>query len=96
MYRLFRTDSDPSLQLYELFPGYDNLDSDGNVIEAANNNGRPDKKVVPSESIDDLGSYEFTANNLPLFNGFQIKIIMTGTNTSYVPQIENLRAIATV
>jgi len=96
MYRLFRTDSDPSLQLYELFPGYDNLDADGNVIEAANNNGRPDKKVVPSESIDDLGSYEFTANNLPLFNGFQIKIIMTGTNTSYVPQIENLRAIATV
>jgi len=96
MYRLFRSDSDPSKQLYELFPGYDNLDENDEVIDPANNNGRPDKIVVPSTTITDLGSYEFTANNLPLFNGFQVKIIMTGTNTSYVPQIENLRVIATV
>lgn len=96
LYRLFRSDTDANSQLYELFPGYDNLDGNGEVINASNNNGRPDKLVLPSTNIGEFKSYEFTAKNLPLFNGFQIKIIMSGTNTTYTPLIRDLRVIASI
>ena len=32
LYRLFRTDTDETNQAYELFPGYKNLDANGNVV----------------------------------------------------------------
>lgn len=96
MYRLFRSDTDISTQLYELFPGYDNLDENGQIINPANNNGRPDRLVLPSSTIGQFKSYEFTAKNLPLFDGFQIKIIMNGTNTTFTPIIRDLRVIASI
>ena len=96
MYRLLRNDTPDSQQLYEFFPGYDNLDQKGDVIDSSKNNGRPDRFVQASNTLDDFGNYEFTAKNLALFNGFQIKIIMTGTNQSYVPLIRDLRVIASI
>jgi len=95
LYRLFRSDTPDEQQLYDLFPGYDNLDNSGNVIDASKNSGRPDKLVLPSINPNDYSSYEFNAKNLALFNGFQIKIIMSGTNQAFVPKIRDLRAIAT-
>lgn len=94
LYRLLRSDVPDNQQLFELFPGYDNLDSNFEVIDPANNSGLPDTFVAPSSSPSDLRSYEYTAKYLPLFNGFQIKIIMTGTNQAVVPRIKDLRAIA--
>lgn len=38
--------------------------------------------------------YEFTANNLPSFTYYTIKLILTSTNQSYVPKIKDVRAIA--
>lgn len=96
LYRLFRSDSDPTTQLWELFPGYDNLDENNEIITPANNNGRPDKNVIPAASPGEFASYEFTAKNLPLFNGFQIKILMSGTNTTFTPLIKDLRVIASI
>ena len=95
LYRLLRNDSPFSQQYYELFPGYDNLNN-GTVINPSNNNGKPDRYVSASTTPNDYGSYEFTAKNLALFNGFQIKIIMNGTNQAFVPAIRDLRVIATV
>jgi hypothetical protein len=95
-YRLFRLDSPSDQQVYELFPGFDNLDGNGNPINAENNSGRPDRNVLPSNTLDDFRNYEFTSNNLPLFNGFQVKIIMTGTNQAQVPLIRDNRVIATI
>jgi hypothetical protein len=96
LYRIIRPDgADISTALWDLFPGYDNLDINGNVINPANNNGRPDKLVTSSNSVIDFKSYEFTAAQLPQFTAFQVKIHMTGTNSSFVPQIKNLRIIAT-
>jgi hypothetical protein len=95
-YRIFRSDSPTSSQLWQLFPGYDNLDSNGQVINPSNNNGRPDKMVANSTSENNFNQYEFTASNLPQFNGFQIKIIMSGTNSSFVPKIKDFRAIASI
>lgn len=95
LYRLFRTDTDETNQSYELFPGFNNLDSNGNIVNSANNDGLPDKIVDFSNTDDDFRGYEYTAKNLPLFNGFQIKIIMNGTNLAKVPLIRDLRVIAT-
>ena len=96
MYRLLRNDTPDSQQLYEFFPGYDNLDENGDVINSSRNNGKSDRFVQPSNTLDGFGNYEFTGKNITPFNGFQIKIIMTGTNQSYVPLIRDLRAIATI
>jgi hypothetical protein len=96
LYRIFRNDSNFSNQLFELFPGYDNLDENGNVISESNKSGNPDKFIIASENEDDFKSYEFNTKNLPAFNGFQIKIVMTGTNQAYVPEIRDFRAIASI
>lgn len=96
MYRLLRNDTPDSQQLYDFFPGYDNLDENGNVISSSKNNGRSDRFVQASNTLNDFGNYEFTGKNITPFNGFQIKIIMTGTNQSYVPLIRDLRAIASI
>jgi hypothetical protein len=95
-YRIFRSDAPSEPQLWQLFPGYDNLDANLQVINSAKNNGRPDKNVTSSTSEDNFNSYEFTAANLPQFNGFQIKILMSGTNSAFVPKIRDFRVIATI
>ena len=96
MYRILRPDTPDNQQLYELFPGYNNIDDLGNTVDPKENSGLPDRFVASSSSQDDFKSYEYSAKNLPLFNGYQIKIIMTGTNQSIVPSIKDLRVIATV
>jgi hypothetical protein len=95
-YRIFRSDAPQQAQLWQLFPGYDNLDNNSQVIDFSKNNGRPDKKVANSTEDDNYNSYEFTAADLPQFNGFQIKILMSGTNSAFVPKIRDFRAIATI
>ena len=57
---------------------------------------KPDRNVLASTTENDYREYEFNAKNLPQFNAFQIKIIMTGTNYAYVPKIRDLRAIASI
>ena len=78
---------------FDLFPGFNNIDQFGNVINKTNNNGKPDDNVPPSvdESFKD---YEFTLENLSPFTRFQIKIDMVGTNQAQPPYIKDLRAIA--
>jgi len=95
LYRLFRSDATTE-PLWELFPGYTNLDANGQVINPSDNNGLPDKQVLSAASEDEFSSYEYTATSLPQFSGFQIKILMTGTNSSFVPRIKDLRAIASI
>ena len=41
-----------------------------------------------------LESINFTADNLPEFTGFTIKIVMSGTNQAQPPSIKELRSIA--
>jgi hypothetical protein len=96
LYSLFRPDSSEVEQSFELFPGYDNLTSTTSglsVVDPSLNNGKPDSFV--SSSLDNqFKEYEFTANNLGLFNGYVIKIVMSGTNQAYPPRIKELRTIA--
>ena len=96
MYRVFRIDAPPQYQLFELFPGFENLDNLGRVIDPAKSNGKPDRRILSSTTAADYKEYEFNVKNLPQFNGFQIKIVMSGTNFAYVPKIRDLRAIASI
>jgi hypothetical protein len=93
LYKIYRNDSPEENQVWELFPGYDNLDSNGLVVNSNNNNGRPDKNVAASLS-DEFKEYTFSINNLSEFTGFAIKLVATTTNQAIVPIIEDIRAIA--
>ena len=80
---------------FELFPGFDNLDQFGKIINKSNNNGKSDENVPSSVSFEfDFKDYEFSINELPPFTSFQIKIDMVGTNQAQPPLIKDLRAIA--
>ena len=99
LYQLFRTDSNGIETTYQLFPGYDNLkdttgDGFGNdVIDNTKNNGRADA-FVPASADGEFSEYQFTADNLEQFNGFRIKIVMSGTNEAFAPKFKDFRAIA--
>ena len=99
MYRLFKADSSEVEQAYVLFPGYDNMndtDQDGfgdTVVDASKNSGRADALVAPS-NIDEFNEYQFSIENLEQFTGYQIKLVMSGTNEARAPRFKDLRAIA--
>ena len=102
LYSLIRADSSEIEQAFELFPGFRNIttiNDDGfTVVDTSKNDGRPDSLVTPNSSVEfsnlDLKDYQFTADNLPEFIGFTIKIVMSGTDQSRPPRISDLRAIA--
>jgi phosphoribosyl-AMP cyclohydrolase len=97
MYRIFRPDrSDIVNTPWQLFPGYANLDINSNIIDETKNDGTSDKFKSASTSSTDFKSYEFTIPHLPQFTGYQIKIHMLGTNSSFVPKIRDLRVIASI
>ncbi len=99
LYRIFREDSFETSQNYELFPGYRNYQVDGQgikkVIDKSQNDGSADSKVefTSDESFRD---YEYSADDLPDFSAFSIKIVMAGKNQAIPPVVKQLRAIATV
>jgi hypothetical protein len=87
-------------KIYYPFPGYNNLDSNGNIIDLSQNSGLPNSR---SPKTDVLGftsdrlqyrDYEFTAENLPSFKIFSIKIIGTSTNQAHPPRLRDFRVIA--
>jgi len=86
--------------LYYPFPGYDNLDVNGNILDFANSSGLPNKRVpktdvLASESQNLIyKDYEFSIDNLPEFKYFSIKLVGTSTNQAYPPRIRDLRVIA--
>ena len=99
LYKLTRSDSSGVEQAFELFPGFDNLrDTDGDglgddVINSVNNSGRPDG-FVASSADGEFKEYQFSIDELEQFNGFQIKIVMSGTNEARAPRFKDLRVIA--
>jgi len=82
------------------FPGYGNFDIDGNIISNANSNGTSDVFIPKTDvytvepTLDLFREYTFTADRIPPFTSFRIKIVGTSTNQAIVPQFRNLRAVA--
>jgi hypothetical protein len=82
------------------FPGYNNLNTRGEIINFDDSNGLSDNLISKSNFIGftspelDYKEYTFTENQLPLFRSYRIKLILSSTNQVYVPRVRNLRVIA--
>jgi hypothetical protein len=93
LYRLKREDAADFDKVFELMPGFSNLDSDGDILNAKNNDGKTDKKT--SASLEGhFNEYEYTANNVPAFTAFQVKIVFNSTNSAEAPKLLDFRTIA--
>jgi len=81
------------------FPGWDNLNDRGEIINLEDCNGRSDSYVeliqaTVGEIADSFQDFTFTRDNLPSFKHFRIKLVMTSTSQSYPPSLRDLRVIA--
>jgi hypothetical protein len=83
------------------FPGFKNLNkATGAVIAAKDNNGQPDKFITPSNTYGfeagdlDYAEYSFTADDLPSYRTYRVKIVLTSTSQVYVPRMKDLRVMA--
>jgi hypothetical protein len=82
------------------FPGYNNINVNGSVVDIASSDGNPDIKVPKTDiytfeaNPSAFREYQFTIDGLESFKIFRIKLIATSENQSNVPIIKNLRAIA--
>ena len=81
------------------FPGYMNLNTKGDMLMPERSDGRSDIFVPPngSNGFDssqlDFTEITFTAKDLPKFNTYRIKIVLSGMNQVYCPRVKNLRVI---
>ena len=83
------------------FPGFKNLNkATGAVIAAKDNNGQPDKFITPSNTYGfeagelAYAEYVFTADDLPSYRTYRVKIVLTSTSQVYVPRMKDLRVMA--
>ena len=93
LYKIFREDG-PINPEFELFPGYNNIGNNSEVLDPRNSDGLPDRFVPINISDNEYSDYEFTIDNLPEYGAYQVKIIFTSTNQAVVPKIRDLRVIA--
>ena len=81
------------------FPGYKNIDNNGKIISLAESDGTSDKKVPFSDPSGFKASqliykeYTFTANDLPVFQNYRIKFVLTSNSQTYVPRVSDLRVL---
>ena len=61
---------------------------------AFNGDGTSDSAVTPA--LDDITfrEHKFSVSDLPAFTAFSLKVVMTGTISSYPPLIKDMRGIA--
>ena len=82
------------------FPGYANLDSEGQMISFENSDGSSDKFVNKSNDYGydaqdlDYIEYTFSGDQLPSFRYYRIKLVLTSTTQVHVPRIRRLRVMA--
>jgi hypothetical protein len=93
--------NDPSEEsIYIPFPGFNNLNNSGQIINNSLSDGTPDKKVPKTdvlsfESNENIfRDYEFSVDNLSSFRYFTIKLVGSSTNQAFPPRLKDLRVIA--
>ena len=86
--------------VYMPFPGYNNINDNGQIIDMADNDGRSDSFIFPSTNEEiltpsnEFKEYTFSISDLPSFKFYRIKFVMTSTSQSYPPRMRNLRVLA--
>ena len=94
------SDNQNSEPIFIPFPGYNNLNSKGEIINFEDSDGSSDKFISSSSALGfipqelEYREHTFTADQLPAFRSYRIKLVMTSTNQVYVPRVSNLRVIA--
>ena len=61
---------------------------------AFNSDGTTDSGVAPSENDFNFKEHKWSASSIPTFTAFQLKVVMTGTRSSYPPRLKDMRGIA--
>jgi hypothetical protein len=93
------SDTPNSVPQFIPFPGYLNLNEKGQILLPERSDGRSDIFTPPSgangfDSAElDFNELTFSADNLPKFNCYRIKIVLASMNQVYCPRINNLRVI---
>ena len=59
-----------------------------------NDDGTSDATVDPAKDDVTFKEHQFSASDLPEFTAFQLKVVLTGTNSSYPPILRDMRGIA--
>ena len=81
--------------MYKLVPAGYTGDTDDLNFEYFNTDGRPDNgAMVPQNDPFVFSDYEFTVNDAPAYDGFQLKIVLRNHNQPYIPRVKDLRIIA--
>ena len=97
----YSVSGDPGFEpIFTPFPGFANLNTRGDIISEADNNGTPNTFVAPS-LLEGFGydSFEFKehlfeVDRLPSFRSYRIKIVLASTSQVLVPKVRDLRVIA--
>ena len=74
------------------------MDTDGDgfgdtIVDDSLKTGKADAEVRASKTGEFL-EYQFSIDNLSPFSGYQIKIVMSGTDEANPPEFKDLRTIA--
>ena len=86
--------------IFTPFPGFNNLNSRGQVIAAKNSDGQSDMFIPKVNSTGfnssdlEYTEYVFTADQLPSFRTYRVKLVLTSTSQVYVPRVKKLRVMA--
>ena len=86
--------------IFTPFPGYKNLNINGQIITQTKSDGLSNLNVpkvdqyVQTPTSDLFKEYTFSTDDLSPFAQFRIKIVGTSTNAAVVPQLRNLRVTA--
>jgi hypothetical protein len=59
-----------------------------------NDDGTSDTTVDPAKDDVTFKELKFSASDLTEFTAFQLKVVLTGTNSSYPPILRDMRGIA--
>jgi len=88
--------------MFKLLKADESTDFDDVAFEFFNTDGSPDVTVAPSTTRSSFSEQQYTAgikndgtgDELGEFAGFQIKIVMQGTNCAAPPRLKDLRVLA--
>ena len=94
------SNNEGGVPIFTPFPGFNNLNSRGQVIALNDSDGQSDAFIpkVNSNGFEsgelEFNEYVFTADPLPSFKTYRVKFVLTSESQVYVPRIKKLRVMA--
>jgi len=87
--------SQSAIKMYYRVSSAEDVRKLGDVAwRAFNDDGSSDLPVPPSENDTTFKEHKFSVGDLPGFTAFSLKVVLTGTNSSYPPLLKDMRGIA--